>query len=38
MQDILFLGVAVGFFVLAALFVRACAVIVGAPDDDTSGR
>ena len=31
MQDVVLVGVAIGFFVLAALFVRACASIIGEP-------
>jgi hypothetical protein len=32
-RDILFIGVVVAFFILAALFVRACEAIVGPMDD-----
>jgi hypothetical protein len=32
-RDILFIGVVIAFFLMAALFVRACEAIVGPMDD-----
>ena len=36
MRDVVFVALTVGFFALAALFVRGCARIVG-PDDASEG-
>jgi hypothetical protein len=38
MADVIFLSVVVGFFVLAALFVRACAAVVGPDEQAAPGR